>query len=60
MLEEKIFNVRVIETLCRTVPITATSKTEALEKIDELYKQDLVVLNEAVFICKEYLIEEDT
>ena len=41
----KTYNLRITETLCRTVKITADSFDEAMEIISDLYTERKIVLN---------------
>lgn len=53
-MEIKTFNVQVVETLCRTVAVTAASEAEAVEKAKELYGKEEVILGEADFVGVEF------
>lgn len=46
------FNITVIETLSRTVSIDAENYDEALEKVEDMYDKQEIILNSSDFIGK--------
>lgn len=47
----KEFNIKIKEVLVRTVPIKADSYESALEKVEEMYKNSLIILDADDFKC---------
>ena len=51
MEKQKTFNVSVIETLQKEVEVSASSKEEALAKVEKMYR------NEEVILCPDDFVE---
>lgn len=59
MLVMKTFKIEVIETLSRTIEIEANSMDEAYSKVQEMYRDEEIVLDSDDYIDTEFIeIEE--
>ena len=55
----KVILLEVIETLSRTIIVEAVDEQQALEKVENLYKNEEIVLGAEDYLTTDYLITDN-
>lgn len=56
--KKQIFSIEIIETLLKTVIIEANDAEQALSKVQEMYKNEQVILDSDNYLDTEFLIKD--
>lgn len=52
------YKVYIVETLVRTVEVEANTKSEAIEKVEEMYRNEEIILDYMDHFDTEFIAEE--